>query len=101
MERQMTRYATIDAHSGFVWWVGEAENPIDACEKSTAATGGDQSVRYEERGLNGTGISYFVHEVPAGYDVADGQAQDEIEAVEAFRCVGAFAAVGDEGFDRD
>lgn len=97
----MQRYATIDAHSGYVWWVGEAESPADACTKSTANTGGDSGVEYEERSRYDAGLSYFVHEVPAGFDVSDGQSPADIEAVDAFPCVGAFVSVKGEGFGDD
>ena len=95
----MASYATIDAHSGFVWWIGEAETPAEACTKSTAETGGDSGVQYEERSRYDAGLSYYVHKVPAGFDVQDGQHPANIEAVEAFPCVGAFVSEGrNEGF---
>ena len=40
------RYATIELNSGYVWWVGEAADPIDACRKSDAESKEDKSGTY-------------------------------------------------------
>jgi hypothetical protein len=88
----MTRYATIDAQSGYVWWVGAADSPADACTRSTKETVGD-GAQYESCSSSDAAVSYFVHEVAADFDVEDGQSQTEIEATEAFPLVGAFRRI--------
>lgn len=95
MTTTQIRYALIETGSGFVWWVGEAADPIDACRKadreidpSEAAVRTYREVtRYESTHSSDGG--YLVFEVPAGFDVDNGQDSAEIEAVEAHRCVAA------------
>ena len=82
------RFATIDLNSGFVWWIGDAEDPADACARSHAETGNTQAEFVECRGTDGA--TYAVHEVPAGFDVEDGQQADAIAATEAHPFAGYF-----------
>lgn len=77
-----TRYATIDLHSGFVWWIGEADSAADACARSHADTGNTPSEFVECASADAPAV-YAVHEVPAGFDVCDGQDADAINATQA------------------
>lgn len=88
----MTRYATIDLNSGYVWWLGDADTPHDACVKSDAVS--DVYGRsFEDKYGHDTGGGYAVYEVDDSFDVNDGQSRDEIAAAEAFPHIGNFRAV--------
>lgn len=82
------RFATVDIASGFVWWIGDAEDPADACARSHAETGNTTAEFVECRGTDGA--TYAVHEVPAGFDVEDGQQAAAIAATEAHPFAGYF-----------
>ena len=88
----MKRYATIEQNSGFVWWVGEADSPEDACVKSHAE-GDREAISFERKYGNNTAGGYAVYEVPADFDVDDGQDQRQIEATAAFPMVGVFIGI--------
>jgi hypothetical protein len=83
----MTRFALIDIDSGFAWGVADAESPAEACrlvDEDFGADGRD----YEDHGPDSYADrqgrpGYIVHEVPAGFDVDDGQDKAQIAAVEA------------------
>lgn len=83
------RFATIDLASGFVWWVGEADSAADACARSHAETGNTPAEFVSCRGSDGV-ATYAVHQVPAGFDVADGQDAGAIAATQAYFRVGFF-----------
>ena len=87
------RYALIDADSGYVWWVGDAESPEAACTAATLETGGDERT-YQRVELRALGDGYRVYEAPAGFDVDDGQNRTAIERVEAMPFVGRYHAEG-------
>jgi hypothetical protein len=88
----MTRFATIDMHSGYVWWVGDAESAIDACIKSDAEAGDWPNGEYGEVARGDATARYAVYEVPAGFDVTDGQDEAQIAATVAHRRVGFYRA---------
>jgi hypothetical protein len=79
----MTRYALIDNYSGYIWGVANATSAIDAARVVDTDIGGDPR-EYEEVSrfdfANSSG--YHVYEVPAGYDVDDGQSRNEIARLE-------------------
>lgn len=83
------RFATIDLASGFVWWVGDAEDPADACARSHAETGNTPAEFVACTRTDGA-ATYAVHEVPAGFDVEDGQQAAAIAATEAHPLAGYF-----------
>lgn len=82
----MTTYATIDRHSGYVWWMGQAANALEAAERSTLETGGDQCL-YTTCTQDDAAASYDVHEVDEAtsrlVDEIGGQYAPAIAAVEA------------------
>lgn len=85
------RYALIDTNSGFVWWVGDAASPEEACKKADIDTGGEFRGEYRhigwysyKSGMDG----YVVYEVPACFEVNDGQDQEEIATVESMTSIG-------------
>lgn len=84
-----TRYATIDLHSGFVWWIGEADSAADACARSHADTG-NTPAEFVECVSRDPAAVYAVHEVPDGFDVSDGQDSDAINATQAHPFAGCF-----------
>lgn len=96
MTTQTTRrFATIEINSGYVWWVGDAVDEIDACRKSDAE--GQSQVEGEYRRITASESSntdggYVVYEAPAGFDVNDGQDEDEIAAVSALPLAGYYCA---------
>lgn len=73
----MPKYATIDMHSGYVWWAGNAMHPVEACQES------EREGMSEARDF----VAYAVYEIPASLDITDGQDQDQIAAVMAARFV--------------
>jgi hypothetical protein len=79
----ITRYAIIDNHSGFIWGITDAKTPIDACATIDAEIGGELR-EYEEVSLLAATTGYHVYQVPADFDVNDGQDQDEIDRVSTF-----------------
>ena len=85
----LRRVATIDLASGFVWWVGDAEDPADACARSHAETGNTPAEFVACTRTDGA-ATYAVHEVPAGFDVEDGQQAAAIAATEAHPLAGYF-----------
>lgn len=94
-----TTFATIELNSGYVWWVGAADDAADACARSDAETGGEYGRKFDQISrseINSSAGGYAVYEVPAGFDVTDGQNEEQIAAVEAQRLVGYFRAVSEE-----
>jgi len=88
------RYATIELNSGYVWWVGEAADPIDACRKSDAESKEDKSGTYRrisrsELSRGGEyGGGYAVYEVPSDFD-AVAEEYEKVQAhpfVDYYRC---------------
>lgn len=104
MEMTMTkRYALIDNSSGFVWWVGDAADPINACELADKEIDAGEALdrTYEETtkfGLATNESGYFVYEVGADFDVDDGQSRKSIAAVDAFPLV-AVVRIGSKDED--
>lgn len=92
-----TRFALIENNTGFVWNVIDAETPLAACSVTDLEIG--HEVRdYEQvsRFDFSSDTGYHVYEVPAGFDVDDGQDQTQIDRVETDgRLVGAFRAVAE------
>ena len=91
----MTKFATIDLNSGFVWWVGEAESAVEACHKSDAENGNQPDGAYVEISVSeakSTAGGYAVYEVPADFDVSDGQNEEEIAAACSHPLIGYFRA---------
>lgn len=94
MTANAKRYATIDLNSGYVWWVGDAESPEQACELSDME-GLDEPRQFVE--VNRSQIdraTYAVYAVPADFTVTDGEGPEQISAVQAWPLVGLFAAAG-------
>lgn len=85
----LRRFATVDLNTGFVWWVGDAADPADACARSHADTGNAPAEFVECASADALAV-YAVHEVPAGFDVFDGREADEIVATQAHLLVGHF-----------
>ncbi|MFN4287554.1 MAG: hypothetical protein ACK4E3_03555 [Brevundimonas sp.] len=79
----MTRYAIIDNPSGYIWGVTDAADPIDACRKIDQEIGGETR-EYDTvpRFSFGNEAGYHVYEVPADYNVDDGQSEREIARLE-------------------
>lgn len=82
--KAMTRYALIDKHSGYVFGVVEAKDPL-AAVRAVDAEDGDGPYDYEEHGPQArvAGDGYYVYEAPAGYDCEDGQDDGVIATVSA------------------
>lgn len=84
----MPTFAMIEQHTGYVWGVETAPNPIAACRQMDEAQG-ETGRTYEEGEasdfrVQGVGRSAFaVHHAPEGFDISDGQHKDSIAAVEA------------------
>lgn len=83
-------FALIDNCSGFVWWVGAAATPEEACAAATLETGGDAQSYEAAHQLASNEGGYHVYEAPSGFDVNDGQDQNEIDAVSTMPLVGKF-----------
>jgi hypothetical protein len=94
----MTHYATIDLSSGYIWWVGKASTPEQACSISTAEPGGDAGVIYERISASerGNGSGYAVHEVPADFVCDNGQDAEQISAVKAMPLAGYYNVAATE-----
>jgi len=90
-EMTMNRYVTVDTNSGYVWWVGDAESPEEACTKTDLETNLEASV-YEQTNTDHAD-GFFVYTAPANFDCADGRDQASIDAVSAFPRVGRFVKV--------
>jgi hypothetical protein len=90
----MTTYAIIDNASGYVWGVTAADSPIDACLTIDADIGTDPR-EYEQKARPdfANECGYHVYEAPAGFEVADGQSEDEIDRVAALPKVAYFKIV--------
>ncbi len=89
----MSRFATIELNSGYVWWAGEAASPTDACIMSHAVQGGHHSTEWDpisRSEINSTAGGYAVHTIPESLMVDDGQDADTIEAVAACPLAGYF-----------
>lgn len=86
------RYALIDAISGFVWWVGEADSPEAACQQADMGTNGECRGEYRQIPKREAADGYFVFSAPRGFEVDDGQASEEIQAVLDLELVGRYTA---------
>ena len=89
----MTRFATIDLNSGYIWWAGDADSATDACVMSHACTGGYHSTEWAEISrseINRTAGGYAVYQIPDDLSVDDGQNADTITAVTACPLSGYF-----------
>jgi len=89
------RFATIELNSGYVWWVGDADDEIDACRKSDAEGQNEPEGEYRRimaSEINSTAGGYAAHEVPKGFYLTDGQDQHQISAVTAQPLVGYYRA---------
>jgi hypothetical protein len=92
-ESRAMRFATIDLYSGYVRWVGEASNAIDACHRSDEVSGNTRAGEFERIAAgDASSTGYAVYEVPADFEVNDGQNADEIAATTAQRLVGFYRA---------
>jgi hypothetical protein len=89
LETPAARFATIDLHSGYVWWVGQADSPAAACARSHADTGNTPAEFVECVNRDADAV-YAVYEVPEGFDVDDGQDADAINATQAHPLAGHF-----------
>ena len=81
----MTRYAMIDIHTGYVWGVHDAADPVTACRKIDEDLG-ELGRSYEEHGPRSGAhrsgrCGYLVYEAPDGFDVHDGQSDADIDRV--------------------
>ena len=88
-------FATIELNSGYVWWVGDAADEIDACIQSDAEGQGQVDGEYSRitaSEINSTAGGYAVYEVPAGFYLTDGQDENQISAVTAQPLVGYYRA---------
>lgn len=85
----LSTYATIDMHSGYVWWTGQAASALDACKASDVEYGSFDDVReYLEVTLSERGsASFAVYAIPADLVIDDGQDEEQIAAVEACQLV--------------
>ena len=86
-------FALIDNASGYIWLVCAAESAEAACAAATTETGGDVAQYEQVNQLAGNEGGYIVYEAPAGFDVQDGQSQDEIASVSAMPLIGKFRAI--------
>lgn len=95
----MTRYATIEYNSGYVWWVGEAADPeaaviaSDAVDPSSA--GEHRYVEVYSGRITDSNGGFYVYEVPSGFDAV----AEQYDEVEKYPKVAAFKAIpigGDE-----
>ena len=85
------RYAIIDAESGFIWGVQDAESAIAACRALDSGFA-EFDRKYEDIGrarFNGA-PGYAVYQAPADFECDDGQNAAAIEAVEAMPHVANF-----------
>lgn len=93
----LKNFALIELNSGFVWWVGEAETPADACMRADAdidqPRGDYDQISASE--IRSTAGGYAVHVAPVGFDVQDGQDREAIAAVSAMPLSGYFRLIGD------
>ncbi len=93
------RYVIIETNSGYVWWCGDAEDAIGACERADAEIGGRVGGEYaeiSEHEARTTEGAYDVREAPAGFDVDDGARRAEIARAQALPRVGFFRFVADD-----
>lgn len=89
------RFATIELNSGYVWWVGHADSPEDACTQADEVSGLEPRHHVEisrATMLDGHG-GYAVYIVPEALDIDDGQAGDVIRAVRVHNLVGYYRAI--------
>lgn len=93
------RYAILDTLSGYVWWVGTADDAVAACVAADEECGGryvlGRYVETSEREARTSESVYDVREAPSGFDVDDGTDRDEISRVEELPRVGFFRFVED------
>lgn len=94
----MPNFATLDLHSGYIWWSGEADTPVDACVMSHACTGGYHSTEWAavSRSDANTGSGYAVYRIPETMALDDGRDADTIEAVTACPLAGYFQRTSSE-----
>lgn len=77
------RYAIIDNASGYVWWVGDAADPISACHAADREVGAEPRVAEIASGARPVNESgYWVYAAPADFAVDDGQDENAILATE-------------------
>lgn len=85
----MTKFATIDLHSGYIWWSGYAADAHAACEHSDATSmvsGRSFDLVHKSDADHG----YAVYAIPDDLEITDGQSREQIAAVEDCRLVGFF-----------
>ena len=89
---EMTRFATLDMNSGYIWWSGNADSATDACVKSHACTGNYRTewAEISRSEINSTANGYAVYQIPDDLSVDDGQDADTITAVTASPLSGYF-----------
>lgn len=91
-QQEQPRFALIEAISGFVWWVGEADSPEAACQLADTETGNQPHGEYRQIPRREAANGYFVFSAPKGFEVNDGQASEEIQAVLDLELVGRYTA---------
>lgn len=96
MTTSTRRFATLDLHSGYVFWVGDAESPEQACTLTDVANHASPHEYEECCAIDRDRATWSVYEVPEGFDVTDGQSGDQIRLVEACDHIGMFGPVADE-----
>jgi hypothetical protein len=89
----MNNFALIDYSSGAVWWVGEAASPEAACAAATLETGMEVAEYESVYRLAYGDDGYLVYAARDGFDVTDGQDQEQIDAVSALPLIGRYARV--------
>lgn len=93
------RFVTIELNSGYVWWVGDADDAVDACNRSDAETGNLHPGKWERISaseIRSTAGGYAVHSVPDGYEVYDGRDQSAIDAAKAMPLAGYFRRIAED-----
>lgn len=89
----MTKFATIDTNSGYIWWAGEAADAIDACKKSDVE-GNNEAREFEEvPRSHRANANYAVYQIADSLHIDDGQDKELIAAVEASKFVAYCAAI--------
>jgi hypothetical protein len=88
------RFSTLGLNSGYVWWVGNADSPTQACEKSDSEGRNEPRQFVEVTRSQRDRADYVVYAVPAQLTVTDGQDPEQIKCVESCAFMGFFAATG-------
>ncbi|MDE3011036.1 MAG: hypothetical protein KGI67_09125 [Pseudomonadota bacterium] len=92
------KFAVIEQLTGYMWWIGDARDPIDACKNADLHSPMAAPVEAREfEQIDGSRIgsqsAYAVYSVPAGLLVTDGADDVQIDAVTSPALVGYFRAI--------